>query len=213
MYNFSKDYLKMVVKAAPELLAAHGDSEKFGQGEYFLTYTDKKRIDIQRGASMSLEEDFTVYRGVMIWVPRLDQLVHMASPIDKLQGGARRSLVGIDNPYFIPNSSKTYQSFEEQALAVWMNRQHRKIWVEGGTKGSDNWNWVLEKDLLEKKIGVSTGTNTDSEGDIRTIELKDNNDKVIGCRTEKIVYNFEKGEVEVLEVLNEYKFVVPSKKK
>ncbi len=144
------------------------------------------------------------------WIPRTDQLLELFPEEKNHQGGARRGLEGLNNPFHIPNKVKSYQTYNEQFFSMWMNQNHRKIWLEeideeGNLTGVASWH--SEKQLLNEKLGIEAY----NEQDTRTVPIKNAAGKEIGMRTEAIAYNFETGKIDVVNIVSDYMY--PEKKK
>lgn len=189
--KFNSNYLEMV--KASELIRQM--RENVNLGEYYFD-TKSGKVEICIVESLKLEKD-------EFWIPRVDQLLELLPEEDSHQGGARRSVESLTNCYHIPNSGKTYETYNEYFLSLFIYRKEHKIWVEGidgNSKPNNIWNWRSENELLNEKVGIENKTKSDT----RLVSIKDDSGKDIGRRTERIKYNFDKKEIEVVEVLDEY---------
>ncbi len=123
---------------------------------------------------------------------------------------SRKTMESLGNCYHIPNRGKTYETHEEYLLSILMYREKKSVWVDGlNEKGEPDgkFTWKPEKELIREKLGFEK---TNDQTDKRTVSILSDNGNIIGCRTEKIQYNFETSQIEVLEVIDEYLY--PEKK-
>lgn len=167
---------------------------KLERGDFHLV-EDTGEIEIWDGDSLD-KPNYT-----FIWLPRIDQILELFGNADKGEtAGSRRTIEFLENSYHIPNKHNTYPTIEEHVISKYMFHFFKKVWVEEfdrkPVKGECRLRWVPEVKVKSKKLEIDLEKM--NEYDYRTVTTYKENGEPAGIKTERIKYNFDTGQIEVV---------------